>query len=238
MTNKKAIILLCILIPLMSYGISEKDSISKAGKNLPAHAFKVYPLSFFPAFPSVYSSYSVYSLGYFSSTKLYFPKRMNLVSYERKLYKNNTLSVSAGIGVINFISNPNRYEFGGELEYRYYIKDALKGWYVGAMFLYSISFLKLQDLFYPIDSDLNNLIKLNTPDLKVYVNTVSVGPKFGYQFLWKKKKGFFTLDLGSGLGYTHIFYENNIGRISPTNTLGLFFDIGLGYSFYKIKKVK
>ena len=219
MTNKKAIMLLCTLIPLMSYGISEKDSVSELREALPMHALKVYPLALFS--------------NYFNTNII--TRRMNAISYERKLYKNSTLSlsVSGSIGRSSIGStNQIFFEFGGELEYRYYIKDALKGWYVGAMFLYSINSWKITE---------PNISIYNTPideGSRIYVNTISMGSKFGYQFLWKKKKGFFTLDLGSGLGYTHIFYENNSERILTVNRLGLFFDVGLGYSFYKIKKVK
>ena len=217
MTYKKRVLLLCILIPLMSYGRSGKDSVSELREALPMHALKVYPLALF--------SNSLFNTDIIT-------KRMNLISYERKLYKNNTFSVSAGIGSLAFGSYLNSIELGGELEYRYYIKDALKGWYAGGVFLYSIDLWNIKGTETRISS---------TPiaaGSKVYVNTISVGPKFGYQFLWKKKKGFFTLDLGSGLGYTHIFYENNSERILTVNRLGLFFDVGLGYSFYKIKKVK
>ena len=215
MTHKKGFLLLCMLIPFIGYGTSEKDSVSESSKDLPLHSIKTYPLSLFSDY--LFNKEIILS-------------RMNLVSYERKLYKNNTLSLSVGISSISFGSSGSHNGFGGELEYRYYITHALKGWYVGGVFLYSIDFWEIKGADVSIS---NTAIAAGS---RVYVNTISVGPKFGYQFLWKKRNGFFTLDLGSGLGYTHVLYQNNRDKNLTINRLGLFMDVGLGYSFYQKKR--
>lgn len=141
----------------------------------------------------------------------------DLVSYERKLTDNITGLVGAGYASYSF-SSLKYTSFGSELQGRYYIKEALKGFYGGVQAGFS-------------GGKVDMGVSILNPSTNDYVSytAIRIGGKAGYQWLWKSG---FTLDLNLGYAFNKFSYGDNGGLVSLAGTgtmpnLGF----GLGYSF-------
>jgi hypothetical protein len=143
----------------------------------------------------------------------------DLVSYERKITDNITGLV--GLGYSSYSLSTYKYaNYGAELQSRYYLKDALQGFYGGAQAGFNLGEVTLD--MSSIGSDISSEAS--------YIS-LRFGAKAGYQWIWK---GGFALDLNLGFGYNRYSYNAS----SSLSTAGLSgggirpnLGFGLGYAF-------
>ncbi len=135
----------------------------------------------------------------------------DLVSFEHKIGANTSLLVGVGVG--GFKIGDSKYSnFGGELQYRYYFSEALKGFYAGGQAGYSVGKVKITSA-----TDTN-------------FGALKIGAKGGYQWVWGSG---FSLDLNLGIAYNNFSYKNSSLSTSALKASGILpnFGFGLGYAF-------
>lgn len=148
----------------------------------------------------------------------------DLVSFEHKLSDNSTGIVGAGLAGFK-IGDAKYSSFGGELQYRYYFEEALKGWYAGGQAGYSSGKVELENSGFIISGT-----SITTTSSETNFSAFKVGAKGGYQWLWDSG---FTLDLNLGVGYNSFKYDSSEGSFSTLKASGVLPNLGfaLGYSF-------
>jgi hypothetical protein len=77
----------------------------------------------------------------------------DLVSFEHKLGESLSFVVGAGIGGFK-IGDAKYSNFGGEVQYRYYFNEALRGFYAGGQAGYSAGKVEIENSF-PFDEQGN-----------------------------------------------------------------------------------
>jgi Protein of unknown function (DUF3575) len=143
----------------------------------------------------------------------------DLVSFEHKLGDKSSASIGLGAGGYSF--GGSKYSsFGGELQYRYYFEEALKGWYAGGQIAYSAGKVTVDNFGFSSNTN-----------LETKFTTLQIGAKGGYQ--WVFGSGF-ALDLNLGIAYTKFAYTDNTNSVfSGLSGSGVLptFGFGLGYAF-------
>lgn len=147
----------------------------------------------------------------------------DLVSYERKVSEHST--VGGGLGITSFTFDDSKYKgFGGSLFYRYYLKTALKGFYVSPHASFSGGNAKYDVYF----ANNGKYAGENKDQFTGFV----LGAKAGYQWVFK---GGFALDLNAGAAYTSFSYkaDSRVLDVSSKKSNGVVpsLGLGLGYSF-------
>lgn len=140
----------------------------------------------------------------------------DLVTYERVITDHSSIGVSAGYA--EFKIDNNRYNYtSGNIFYRYYTKEALKGLYFSGKTGFGGGRTKYT-------SDNKNMRDTYT--------AFTIGALVGYQ--WVFNSGF-TIDVNGGASYLNLKYKGDTKIPKPNEvkadaflpTLG----VGLGYSF-------
>ncbi|WP_158980842.1 MULTISPECIES: DUF3575 domain-containing protein [unclassified Flavobacterium] len=141
----------------------------------------------------------------------------DLVSYELKLGEKTSFLVGAGIGGFK-IGDAKYSNLGGEVQYRYYFNEALKGFYAGGQAGYSSGKVELG----------NSNSSTTTEETKF--GSFKVGAKGGYQWIWDSG---FSLDLNLGVAYNNFNYKDSNSSTSSLKASGVLpnFGFGLGYAF-------
>ncbi len=142
----------------------------------------------------------------------------DLVSFEHKIGDNTSLLVGVGVG--GFKIGDSKYSnLGGEIQYRYYFEEALKGFYAGGQAGYSAGKVKTEfgSIFGSSRSETN-------------FGALKVGAKGGYQWVWGSG---FSLDLNLGLAYNNFSYKDSNSSVSSLKASGVLpnFGFALGYAF-------
>lgn len=156
----------------------------------------------------------------------------DLVSYERALNTNSTVGLGAGIGGFK-LGGVSYSQAGGQLFYRYYFKQALRGWYGNAGVSYTGGKVKNSLDIHIHDHSHNGFSIDHTDNDEVAFGAFGLQAKAGYQWVWNSG---FTLDLNAGLGYINFNYDsktqNELAPIGLTASGVLpAFGVALGYSF-------
>lgn len=148
----------------------------------------------------------------------------DLVSFEHKLGEKSSIVVGAGIGGFK-IGDAKYSSVGGELQYRYYFNEALKGVYAGGQAGYTSGKVKFENSF-SFDSS-GNLVSGTS---ETTYGALKVGAKGGYQWVWDSG---FALDLNLGIAYNKFEYKSNDGVFSGLKASGVLpnFGFGIGYAF-------
>ena len=134
----------------------------------------------------------------------------DLISFERKI--GDKTSLLLGLGAGSFKIGDERYSsFGGEIQYRYYFTEALRGFYAGSQLGYSAGKVKLSS------------------SNKIDFGALEIGGKGGYQWVWGSG---FSLDLNLGIAHNNFYYEDSSSTI-PLKAKGFLpnFGFALGYAF-------
>jgi len=138
----------------------------------------------------------------------------DLVSGEFKIGANS--SVSAGLGVAGYKLSDSKYSsIGGEAQYRYYFRESLHGWYLGAKVGYLSGKVKIEDFN-------------DGKDYKTNYGSLNIGAKAGYQ--WAFDSGF-VIDLNLGAAYSSFKYDDNDGAFSTLKGSGVLPNLGFGLGF-------
>ncbi|MGM9478635.1 DUF3575 domain-containing protein [Pedobacter sp. GSP4] len=138
----------------------------------------------------------------------------DLVSGEFKIGDNS--SVSAGLGAAGYKISGSKYSsFGGEAQYRYYFRESLHGWYVGAKAGYLAGKVKVQGFF-------------DEKEYETKYGSLNAGVKGGYQ--WAFDSGF-VIDLNLGAAYSSFKYDDNDGAFSSLKGSGILPNLGFGLGF-------
>jgi len=148
---------------------------------------------------------------------------IDLVSYERALLGNTSGLISAGYGSFK-IDNVFYKSFGVGLQYRYYLEEALNGWYAAAIVSYQSGYVEAETI-----SNNSSLVYYSKRDFTAFGG----GFKAGYQWLWDSG---FTLELNLGSTYRlfkYSFDSNSQENLIDFKTSRVFsaFGFGLGYAF-------
>lgn len=135
----------------------------------------------------------------------------DMFTYERAIDSNSTIGV--GVGFTSYTITDAKYtSIAGSVFYRYYFKEALKGWYANG----GVSYYNGKATLSGYSDD--------------KFNSFGATAKMGYQFLWDSG---FTLDLNAGMTYRNYKYDNPNTDSSLFKASGVFpaFGIALGYSW-------
>ncbi len=151
----------------------------------------------------------------------------DLLSYERKFSDHSTGGVGAGF--TSFKSDGDKYySIGGSLFYRYYTKEAFRGFYASGLIGVGGG-NRRYDTYYFVDGTNTGLFAGEGKDK---FTTFGFGGKLGYQWVWKSG---FTLDLNAGLSYMFFSYKGDRSvsdaRSAKANGILPALGVALGYSF-------
>ncbi len=148
----------------------------------------------------------------------------DLVSFEHKIGEHSSVVVGAGIGGFK-IGDAKYSNLGGELQYRYYFKESLRGVYAGGQVGYSSGKVKLENNY---SFDTNGNLVSGTSETNF--GAFKVGAKGGYQWVWSSG---FSLDLNLGIAYNNFSYKSSDASFSTLKASGVLpnFGFGLGYAF-------
>jgi len=148
---------------------------------------------------------------------------IDLVSYERALSDNTSGLISAGYAGFK-IDDVTYKSFGGGLQYRYYLEEALNGWYAAAIVAYESGGVEAETI-----SNNSSLVYYSKRNFTAF----GCGFKAGYQWLWDSG---FTLELN--LGSTYRFFKYSFDSNLQENLIDFktseafsAFGFGLGYAF-------
>ena len=148
----------------------------------------------------------------------------DLLSYEHKINANGSVAVGVGFSSLT-VASTTYSDFGGELQYRFYFEEAMKGWYAGPNVGFSAGTVKTENGF------------LGTGNGTTYEDKrtkLQIGARAGYQWIFGSG---FTLDLNLGLAYNKYAYtfssNSNSSLQNDYKVSGILpnFGLGLGYSF-------
>ena len=134
-----------------------------------------------------------------------------LGSYEMALGK--TTSLSIGMNYLNYKVDGDDYKsIGGEIQYRFYFKELLKGLYLA-----------------PVVSFSDGKHTTASKD-KIKFTALGAGGVFGYQWIWESG---FTLDVNVGMDYRNFNYKGakDLSMDLESDMISAIFGIGIGYSF-------
>ena len=148
----------------------------------------------------------------------------DLVSYELKIGEKSSFVVGAGIGGFK-IGDAKYSNLGGEVQYRFYFNEALRGFYAGGQAGYSSGKVEVGNSY---SFDENGNATSSTSETKF--GSFKVGAKGGYQWIWGSG---FSLDLNLGLAYNNFNYKDSDSSTSTLKASGVLpnFGFGLGYAF-------
>jgi hypothetical protein len=148
----------------------------------------------------------------------------DLLSYEFGIGESSTLVIGGGIGGYK-LGGFKYSSFGGEVQYRYYFDEKLKGWYGGARAGFNSGKVKSEGFNFSFDG-LDN----NTSDSETNFTAFGGGVMGGYQFIIGSG---FVIDLNLGASFTSFSYDTNDGVFDTLDGSGIFprFGFGLGYAF-------
>ncbi len=148
----------------------------------------------------------------------------DLVSFEHKLGDHSSILVGAGIGGFK-IGDAKYSNLGGEVQYRYYFDEALRGFYAGGQAGYSSGKVKLGSAF-----SFNEEDELVSSTNETNFGSLKIGAKGGYQWIWDSG---FSLDLNLGIAYNNFNYKNSDSSFSTLKASGVLpnFGFALGYAF-------
>ncbi|WP_299884099.1 DUF3575 domain-containing protein [uncultured Lacinutrix sp.] len=135
----------------------------------------------------------------------------NLVAYELSLGEKTSGLIGANYSNYKFDGNNKNKSIGGELQFRYYLKESLKGFYGGALGTYATgdtAFVGVKEKF----------------------NSFGAGAILGYQWIWGSG---FSLDINAGAEYISINYKNKsaVNLARKDNGIIPVLGISLGYAF-------
>ncbi|MBO9692941.1 DUF3575 domain-containing protein [Chryseobacterium sp.] len=140
----------------------------------------------------------------------------NLLSYERVISKHSTAGVGAGYATFKIEDYKFNY-LGGNIFYRYYFREALRGFYLTGATGFGGGRSKYT---------------ANNKNLKDTYTMIDITARLGYQWVWKSG---LTLDLNLGGHYAKVFYKEDKFKKNSLKAeeSELFPNIGvaLGYSF-------
>ena len=137
---------------------------------------------------------------------------VDLVSYERGLSDNSSGVISGAIS--NYDIGGSDYKaFGLGLQYRYYFREALKGWYAAAHGLFQSGDVVEELLGFKVESDFT---------------AFGIGLRGGYQWVWQSG---LTLDLNTGFTYRSYSYDDSTSALFESDGVYLALGVGIGYSF-------
>jgi len=119
----------------------------------------------------------------------------DLVSYERAVGGKSSIQVSGAIGGFK-IGDVKYSSVGGELQYRYYFSEVLKGWYVSGGLGVQSGETEFTTLSLFEDSSKE----------KIDFFSFNIGARAGYQWIWDSG---FSFELNLGLGYRSFDYDDN-----------------------------
>jgi hypothetical protein len=145
----------------------------------------------------------------------------DLVSYERVVSDNS--SVILGVGFSQFKFGDLKYSSAGaELQYRYYFREVLSGWYAGGQAGYSNGKAA-------IDTSYSDSFYAQNIEESIKFNSLKIGIKGGHQWVWDSG---FSLDLNLGVAHNTFNYSENTDP-ELFQVSGVFPNLGvaLGYSF-------
>jgi len=138
----------------------------------------------------------------------------DLLSGEFKVGGNS--SVGVGLGLAGFKIAGSKYSsFGGEAQYRYYFRESLHGWYLGAKAGYLAGKVKIDGFG-------------DGETYKTNYGSFNVGAKAGYQ--WAFDSGF-VIDLNLGAAYSSFKYDDNSGEFATLKGSGILPNLGFGLGF-------
>lgn len=143
----------------------------------------------------------------------------DLVSYERAIGGNSTVGISGGIGGFK-LGDVKYSQAGGGAFYRYYFREALKGWYGHGGVSYNGGKVKTSGVSFE---------SVTVEESETKFSSFGVQGKVGYQWVWNSG---FTLDLNAGIAYSSFSYDNkeeNLGLKASGILPAL--GVALGYSF-------
>jgi len=148
----------------------------------------------------------------------------DLVSYERAVSDNSSVIVGAGIGGFK-IAGTKYSSFGASLQYRYYFKEALKGWYAGAFAQYLSGNVDFESFTFNEDT-----FTTEETTEEISYGAFGGGAKVGHQWIWDSG---FTLDLNAGIGYSSFSYDDDSDTTLGLKASGILpnFGLALGYAW-------
>ena len=144
----------------------------------------------------------------------------DLVSFEHKIGDNTSLLFGLGVG--GFKIGESKYSnLGGEIQYRYYFAEALKGFYAGGQAGQSAGKVK---------TEFGSIFGSSTTSSETNFGALKIGAKGGYQWVWGSG---FSLDLNLGLAYNNFSYKDSSSSFSTLKASGVLpnFGFALGYAF-------
>jgi hypothetical protein len=135
----------------------------------------------------------------------------NLVAYELSLGEKTSGLIGANYSNYKLDGNNKNKSIGGELQFRYYLKESLKGLYGGALGTYATgetAFIGVKEKF----------------------NSFGAGAIVGYQWIWGSG---FSLDLNAGIEHISINYKNSSASKLTSKDNGIIPVLGIsfGYAF-------
>ncbi len=144
----------------------------------------------------------------------------DLLSYEFGIGESSTLVIGGGIGGYK-LGGFKYSSFGGEVQYRYYFDEKLKGWYGGARAGFNSGKVK---------TDFSGLFGDDSSNSETNFTAFGGGVMGGYQFIIGSG---FVIDLNLGASFTSFSYDTNDGVFDTLDGSGIFprFGFGLGYAF-------
>jgi hypothetical protein len=148
----------------------------------------------------------------------------DLVSFEHKIGDMSSVVVGAGIGGFK-IGDAKYSSLGGEIQYRYYFNEALRGFYAGAQIGYTSGKVKLENSFSFTEEG-----ELTSQTDETNFGSLKAGAKGGYQWIWDSG---FSLDLNIGIAYNKFNYDSSDSSFDTLKASGVLpnFGFGLGYAF-------
>ena len=144
----------------------------------------------------------------------------DLLSFEHKFGEHSSALVGGGIGGYTF-GTAKYTTTGGELQYRYYFTEALKGFYGGAQAAFNTGKVTIDGV---------SVFGTTTPSSETNFSSTVFGGKVGYQWLFANN---FVIDLNLGAGFTTFKYDDDTGSFAALKGSGVLpnFGFGVGYNF-------
>lgn len=147
---------------------------------------------------------------------------VDLVSYERAFSEHSTGIVGVGTGGFNF-ADVKYSASGGTLQYRYYFREAIDGWYLGAGVQYQTGSVEIEG---GAEIEGETLIDDESIDFSAFGG----GIRGGRQWAWDSG---FTLDLNLGINLASFSYDEEPQSAIELRETGIVpaFGLALGYAW-------